>query len=126
MLISCCKFSPLSNYRLATANIPHSAASAIAGNTFLRSLAGAGFPLFATQMFDALGVNWTGTLLGCVAVVLVPIPAFFYYFGARIRARSAYAPTHSGPPAGSVDEDATPAPVEKTNSRRSENGDNAV
>ncbi|KFY68286.1 hypothetical protein V496_01206 [Pseudogymnoascus sp. VKM F-4515 (FW-2607)] len=69
------------------------AASAIAANTFLRSLAGAGFPLFARQMFSALGVNWTGTLLGCVATVLVPIPAVFWYYGERIRARSAYAPT---------------------------------
>ncbi|OBT76135.1 hypothetical protein VF21_04855 [Pseudogymnoascus sp. 05NY08] len=69
------------------------AASAIAANTFLRSLAGAGFPLFARQMFSALGVNWTGTLLGCVATVLVPIPAAFWYYGERIRARSPYAPT---------------------------------
>ncbi|OAF59705.1 hypothetical protein VC83_03740 [Pseudogymnoascus destructans] len=68
------------------------AASAIAANTFLRSLAGAGFPLFARQMFKALGVNWTGTLLGCVAMVLVPIPAAFWYYGERIRARSPYAP----------------------------------
>lgn len=47
-------------------------------------------------MFAALGVNWTGTLLGCVATVLVPIPAVFWYYGERIRARSAYAPT-AGP-----------------------------
>ena len=33
------------------------AASAQAANTFLRSLAGAGFPLFATPMFKNLGVN---------------------------------------------------------------------
>lgn len=39
------------------------AASAIAANTFLRSLAGAGFPLFSQYMFKALKVNWTGTLL---------------------------------------------------------------
>ena len=44
-------------------------------------------------MFKALGVNWTGTLLGCVATVLVPIPAIFWYYGERIRARSPYAPT---------------------------------
>ncbi|OBT92280.1 hypothetical protein VE01_09528 [Pseudogymnoascus verrucosus] len=74
------------------------AASAIAANTFLRSLAGAGFPLFARQMFKALGVNWTGTLLGCVATVLVPIPAAFWYYGERIRARSPYAPTAAPQP----------------------------
>ena len=26
-------------------------------------------------MFNALGVNWAGTLLGCVAAVLIPIPS---------------------------------------------------
>lgn len=40
------------------------AASAVAANTFLRSLAGAGFPLFATQMVNGLGVQYAGTLLG--------------------------------------------------------------
>ncbi|KAH8811891.1 MFS multidrug transporter-like protein [Xylogone sp. PMI_703] len=69
------------------------AASAIAANTFLRSLAGAGFPLFSQYMFKALHVNWTGTLLGCVAAVLVPIPIGFYYYGATLRKKSAFAPT---------------------------------
>lgn len=70
------------------------AASAIAANTFLRSLAGAGFPLFATYMFNGMGIQWASTLLGCVAFLLVPIPVGFYYYGARIRARSAFAPTN--------------------------------
>ncbi|KAF2088891.1 major facilitator superfamily [Saccharata proteae CBS 121410] len=69
------------------------AASAIAANTFLRSLCGAGFPLFATYMFDGMGVNWAGTLLGCVAAVLVPVPVLFYLKGEKIRQRSKFAPT---------------------------------
>ncbi|KAL8905594.1 MAG: hypothetical protein Q9207_002544 [Kuettlingeria erythrocarpa] len=69
------------------------AASAIAANTFLRSLAGAVFPLFSTYMFRALGVNWAGSLLGFVALALVPIPIVFYKYGAKIRARSSFAPT---------------------------------
>lgn len=44
-------------------------------------------------MFASLGVNWAGTLLGCVAVVLIPIPVVFIVYGARIRERSAFAPT---------------------------------
>ncbi|KAL5615200.1 hypothetical protein BROUX41_005257 [Berkeleyomyces rouxiae] len=75
------------------------AASAIAGNTFLRSLCGAGFPLFATYMFNGMGIEWASTLLGCVAVALVPIPIIFLKYGHRIRAKSAFAPT--GPPPGS-------------------------
>ena len=49
-------------------------------------------------MFDALGVNWAGTLLGCVAVLLVPIPIVFLKYGARIRQRSKFAPTFPKPP----------------------------
>ena len=45
-------------------------------------------------MFKGLGVNYAGTLLGCVAVVLVPIPVVFYKYGARIRQRSKFAPAH--------------------------------
>ncbi|KAJ3461953.1 hypothetical protein MRS44_010506 [Fusarium solani] len=76
------------------------AASAIAGNTFLRSLCGAGFPLFARQMFDGMGIQYAATLLGCVAAVLAPIPFIFYKYGAKIRQRSNYAPT--GPPMGAA------------------------
>ena len=69
------------------------AASAIAANTFLRSLCGAGFPLFATYMIEGMGVQWAGTLLGCVALLLVPLPIIFYLKGAKIRERSQFAPT---------------------------------
>lgn len=70
-----------------------SAASAIAANTFLRSCFAAGFPLFARQMFDNLGINWAGTLLGCLAAICVPIPICFYLFGKKLRQRSKFAPT---------------------------------
>lgn len=69
------------------------AASAIAGNTFMRSLCGAGFPLFATYMFNGMGIQYASTLLGCVAGVLVPIPVIFWIYGAKIRAKSKLAPT---------------------------------
>ena len=69
------------------------AASAIAGNTFLRSLCGAGFPLFATYMFNGLGIEWASTLLGCVGAVLIPIPVIFYLYGHKIRKHSRFAPT---------------------------------
>jgi len=69
------------------------AASAIAANTFLRSIFGAVFPLFAQQMFQGMGIQWAATLLGCVAVVLVPVPVWFYLRGAKIRQNSKFAPT---------------------------------
>ncbi|OAL02036.1 MFS general substrate transporter [Phaeosphaeriaceae sp. SRC1lsM3a] len=68
------------------------AASAIAANTFMRSLFGGIFPLFATYMFNGMGIQWAATLLGCVALVLVPMPIVFYVFGKRIRAKSKFAP----------------------------------
>ncbi|KAI9712541.1 MAG: hypothetical protein M1812_006850 [Candelaria pacifica] len=73
------------------------AASAIAANTFLRSLAGAGFPLFATYMFQGMGIQWASTLLGVVAALLVPIPVWFYVSGHKIRAKSKFAPTMEKP-----------------------------
>jgi MFS transporter, DHA1 family, multidrug resistance protein len=69
------------------------AASAIAANTFLRSICGAAFPLFAQQMFTGMGIQWAATLLGCIAAVLVPVPVWFYLRGAQIREKSKFAPT---------------------------------
>lgn len=68
------------------------AASAIAANTFMRSIFGGIFPLFATQMFEGMGIQWAATLIGCVAVVLAPMPVFFYVYGKKIRAKSKFAP----------------------------------
>lgn len=77
------------------------AASAIAANTLLRSLFGAIFPLFAIYMIDGMGVQWAGTLLGCVAALLVPVPIWFYLRGAKIREKSKFAPTPK--PTGSAE-----------------------
>lgn len=70
-----------------------SAASAVAANTFLRSITAAGFPLFARQMFNGMGIEWASTLLGCFAFCLVPIPVLFYFYGKKLRAKSKFAPT---------------------------------
>lgn len=50
------------------------AASALASNTVVRSSFGAAFPLFASQMYDALNPRWASTLVGCVALAMIPIP----------------------------------------------------
>lgn len=65
------------------------AASVLAGSAVIRSLCGAGFPLFAKAIFDTLGINWAGTLLGGIAALGVPIPLIFYLKGARIRGKHA-------------------------------------
>ena len=67
--------------------------SAIAANTFVRSLAGGGFPLFATAMYHNLGVAWATSLLGFLTVAFLPAPLLFYKYGKRIRQMSKFAPT---------------------------------
>ncbi len=68
--------------------------SAIAANSILRSLAGAGFPLFATQMYNKLGVNWASSLLGFLTAAMIPVPILFYIYGKKIRAMSKFAPNY--------------------------------
>ena len=67
------------------------AASAIAGNTFLRSGFGASFPLFAGYMLKGMGVNWAGLLLGLFSAALIPVPFLFYKYGKWLRQKSSYA-----------------------------------
>ena len=67
------------------------AASAIAANTIMRSIFGAVCPLFAYQMFTNMHINWAGTLLGCVAAVLIPVPFLFFQYGHIVRQKSSYA-----------------------------------
>ncbi|KAH7071019.1 citrinin biosynthesis transporter CtnC [Paraphoma chrysanthemicola] len=69
--------------------------SAIAVNTFIRSLFGAFFPLFTHAMYHNLGVPWATSLLAFLCVVFLPVPILFYIYGARIRAKSKWAPTGS-------------------------------
>ncbi|KAJ5418635.1 MFS transporter [Penicillium crustosum] len=59
--------------------------SAISINAMFRGLLGAGFPLFASYMFDNLGVPWAMSLLGFLCVALVPVPFLFFIYGERIR-----------------------------------------
>jgi MFS family permease len=69
------------------------AASAVAANTVLRSACAASSPLFTDYMFNALGVGGAGSLIGVIAVLLLPIPFVFRKYGAALRARSKYATT---------------------------------
>lgn len=66
------------------------AASGIAANTFMRSVFAASFPLFAKQLFENLGVHWGGSLIGFIALGMIPIPFYFYKYGAAIRAKNPY------------------------------------
>jgi len=67
---------------------PEYAASVLAGNNFMRSSFGAGFPLFATAMYNNLGVAWASSLLGVLSICFIPIPFVLYEYGESIRRRS--------------------------------------
>lgn len=64
------------------------AASGIAAITVMRSTFGALLPLAGPYMYRALGYGWGNTLLGLIALVLVPMPVIFYRFGAVLRERA--------------------------------------
>jgi MFS family permease len=63
------------------------AASAVAANTFLRSVSAGSFPLFIVQMLHAMGVDWGISVWAFFATAMIPIPFLFYIYGYRIRAR---------------------------------------
>ncbi|KAE8363147.1 major facilitator superfamily domain-containing protein [Aspergillus caelatus] len=69
------------------------AASAVSANTFVRSMAAAGFPLFATPMYDHLGISWATSLLGFLSVLMMPVPILFYLYGERLRRTGRYSVT---------------------------------
>lgn len=62
-------------------------ASALAAKVFLRSGGGAAFPLFTTQMYNTLGLQWASWLLAFIGVGMVFIPYIFYFFGGKLRTK---------------------------------------
>ncbi|KAJ7216271.1 major facilitator superfamily domain-containing protein [Mycena haematopus] len=67
------------------------AASALAAGMASRALVGSVFPLFTLQMYHALGVQGSTSLLGGIACLLAPIPFIFRVYGRRMRERSKHA-----------------------------------
>ncbi|KAK7900191.1 GTPase-activating protein [Exophiala xenobiotica] len=70
---------------------PQYAASVLAGNDFFRSSFGAGFPLFATAMYENLGVDWASSTLGFISIAFIPIPFLLFKYGEQLRRRSKFA-----------------------------------
>jgi hypothetical protein len=66
-------------------------ASAIAASAVLRSSFAGGFPLFGdgiitpfrmlmVAMYESLGTQWAGSLLGFISIALLPIPILLFRF----------------------------------------------
>ncbi|RGP81625.1 hypothetical protein FLONG3_225 [Fusarium longipes] len=63
------------------------AASALAANAVMRSIAGAVLPLAGIPMYNKLGMGWGNSLLGFVAAALIPAPWLFIKYGEHLRKR---------------------------------------
>ncbi|KAK7961887.1 bicyclomycin resistance protein [Apiospora aurea] len=65
------------------------AASAMAANTLVRSIAGAVLPLAGLPMYERLGIGWGNSLLGFIALSLLPISLVIIRYGEYWRKRFA-------------------------------------
>lgn len=86
---------------------PAYTASAYASNGLFRALVGGAFPIFSAQMFERLTIQGGCSLLGGLAILLLPITFTFYLVGAKLRNSShvagAIAQEHSPFPDVSVE-----------------------
>ncbi|KAK4185309.1 fluconazole resistance protein 1 [Podospora australis] len=76
-------FTPLTTYLIDC--YPMYAASAVAANTVMRSLAGMLLPLAGPSMYENLGLGWGNSLLGFICVIMIPVPLLLHRYGARLR-----------------------------------------
>jgi len=76
-------FIPIQTYTIDS--FPTFAASAVAALTVSRSAFGAFLPLAGPSMYAALGYGWGNSVLGFIAIALIPAPLLIYKFGGRIR-----------------------------------------
>ncbi|KAL9110838.1 MAG: hypothetical protein Q9227_004638 [Pyrenula ochraceoflavens] len=83
----------ISSYQYLIDSFERFAASALVGATFVRYTAAGGAVVFSIPMYENLGVHWSLTLLGCISLLMMPIPYVFYRYGPAIRKRSRRAAT---------------------------------
>ena len=67
------------------------AASATGAAAFIRTMAGFSFPLFAPDLYEAVGIAWGNAILaGMAFVICIVAPAIMWRYGERIRGKSQY------------------------------------
>ena len=66
-------------------------ASALAANAILRSAIGAVLPLAGPAMYARLGQGWGNSLLGFIAIALIPIPIMLIRYGEWLRTGKRFA-----------------------------------
>lgn len=65
-------------------------ASAQSASSCTRALSGAALPIAASPMFDALGVDWTCSMLAFISLPMSIVPFAFIKYGNRIRENSKF------------------------------------
>ncbi|OBT45420.1 hypothetical protein VE00_04573 [Pseudogymnoascus sp. WSF 3629] len=78
-------FIPIQTYMIDA--FPEYAASAVAALTASRSVFAAVLPLAAPAMYDTLGLGWGNSLLGFIALAMIPVPALIFKYGKNIRTK---------------------------------------
>lgn len=73
------------------------AGSALAIITCWRYLASGASNLYSDPMYEGIGVHWSATWLGILAVLQTPLPMIFYFYGHQIRMRSSFAGRYARP-----------------------------
>ncbi|KUJ24667.1 MFS general substrate transporter [Mollisia scopiformis] len=77
----------ISTYQYLIDSYEEYAASALVSATFMRYLAAGVMVVVSIPMYKNLGVHWSLTLLGCISMLLTPVPYVFYKYGNVIRER---------------------------------------
>ena len=67
------------------------AASVLAATAMLRSLFGAAFPMFTSQMYANLGTHWASSIPAFLTVACLPFPFVMYKYGESLRMKCKYA-----------------------------------
>jgi hypothetical protein len=64
---------------------PQYAASGLAAFSVLRNVIAAFLPLAGPDMYASLGVGWGTSVLGFIAIILIPVPVLIYNYGGLLR-----------------------------------------
>ncbi|KAL7803576.1 major facilitator superfamily domain-containing protein [Trichoderma aethiopicum] len=80
---------PIVNYLIDAYTVY--AASVLAAAAVFRSIMGAVFPLFTSQMYHNLGIHWASSIPAFLTLVCMPFPFFMYRYGAVVREKCKYA-----------------------------------
>ncbi|KAH8651118.1 putative MFS transporter [Xylariales sp. PMI_506] len=80
---------PIINYLIDSYTIY--AASVLAALAIFRSVVGAVFPLFTTQMYENLGIHWATSVPAFLTLACMPFPFVMYRYGETLRMKCKYA-----------------------------------